>query len=112
MTEAIETKSNPSPSPTTNKKERNICTLSHDLDATIAPVLDPEAPHELLRVATWNTRSFNRDKAADIHERLSRCYDIALLQEVHNPTTHTQRVFNFKVNEDIFISPGTTTKLV
>ena len=86
MTEAIETKSNPSPSPTTNKKEeRNTCTLSHDFDATIAPVLDPEAPHELLRVATWNTRSFNRNKAADIHERLSRCYDIALAARSTQP---------------------------
>jgi hypothetical protein len=73
-------------------------------------VLDPEAPHEILRVATWNTRSFNRDKAADIHERLSRCYDIALLQEVHIPTVHTKRLFNFKINEDIFISPGSSHK--
>ena len=68
-------------------KIKETIKLNHDLDATIAPVLDPEAPHEVLRVATWNTRSFNREKAADIHERLIRCYDIALLQEVHNPTT-------------------------
>ena len=84
--------------------------LNHDLDATVVPPLDPEVPHEVLRVATWNTRSFNREKMAAIHERLSRCYDIALLQEVHNPTIHSQRVFNFKVNEDIFISPGTSHK--
>ena len=104
---------------TTNKKDiisttriitKKVFNLEYDLSATAAPVLDPEAPHEVLRVATWNTRSFNREKMADIHERLIKCYDIALLQEVHNPTIHTQRVFNFKVDEDIFISPGTNHK--
>lgn len=88
----------------------NMQTLSYDLNATIAPAIDPEAPHEVLRIATWNTRSFNREKMASIHERLIKCYDIALLQEVHNPTTHTQKIFNFKVNEDIYISPGTNHK--
>ena len=73
-------------------------------------MLDPEAPHEILRVATWNTRSFNREKMAAIHERLIKCYDIALLQEVHNPTAHNCKVFNFKVGEEIFVSPGTNHK--
>ena len=44
---------------------------------------------------------------AAIHERLIKCYDIALLQEVHNPKTRTNRIFNFNINEDIYISPGT-----
>ena len=118
----IRTKNGLSQSADSNKKDstatpikieaatKNRQSLAYDLDAIITPAIDPEAPHELLRVATWNTRSFNRDKAADIHERLSRCYDIALLQEVHNPTAYTKRVFNFKVNEDIFISPGSSHK--
>ena len=89
---------------------KNAFSLKYDLDATIAPTLDPEAPHEVLRVATWNTRSFNREKMAAIHERLIKCYDIAFLQEVHNPTAHNSKVFNFKVNEEIFVSPGTNHK--
>ena len=89
---------------------KNVQTFKYDLDATIAPVIDPEAPHELLRVATWNTRSFNREKMAAIHERLIKCYDIALLQEVHNPTAHNCKVFNFKVGEEVFVSPGTNHK--
>ena len=84
--------------------------LNHDLDATATSPLDPEAPHEVLKVATWNTQSFSREKMAAIHERLIKCYDIALLQEVHNPTASAQKIFNFKVNEDIFISPGTNHK--
>ena len=76
----------------------------------MAPVIDPEAPHEVLKVATWNTQSFSREKMAAIHERLIKCYDIALLQEVHNPTASAQKIFNFKVNEDIYISPGTNHK--
>ena len=105
-----ESKDEPPPSSVSIRKADNLTVLQNDLDATIAPVLDPEAPHEILRVATWNTRSFNREKMAAIHERLSKCYDIALLQEVHNPTVHNHTVFNFKVNEDIFVSPGTNHK--
>ena len=64
----------------------------------------------MLKIATWNTQSFCREKMAAIHERLIKCYDIAFLQEVHNPTTRTQKIFNFKINEDIYISPGTNHK--
>ena len=92
------------------KKNKTTLKLNHDLNATTAPVLDPEAPHEVLKIATWNTQSFSREKMAAIHERLIKCYDIALLQEVHNPTTRTQKIFNFNVNEDIYISPGTNHK--
>ena len=55
-----------------NNKE-NAIIFNHDLNATIAPTLDPEAPHEVLKIATWNTRSFNREKMAAIHERLIKC---------------------------------------
>lgn len=97
----------------TNKRKTNnkaTQTLNHDLNAMIAPVIDPEAPYEVLKVATWNTQSFSREKMAAIHERLIKCYDVALLQEVHNPTAKTQKIFNFKINEDIYISPGTNHK--
>ena len=100
----------PPPSQETPHRQRNILELKHDLNATIAPTIDPEAPHEVLKMATWNTQSFCREKMAAIHERLIKYYDIAFLQEVHNPTIRTQNIFNFKVNEDIHISPGTNHK--
>ena len=93
--------------PVKSNKETTKHKMTYDLDATIAPTIDPEAPHEMLRIATWNTQSFCREKMAAIHERLIKCYDIALLQEVHHPITRTQKIFNFKINEDIYISLGT-----
>ena len=85
---------------------KNKVNLNHDINATIAPTLDPEAPHEVLKIATWNTQSFSREKMAE-YERLIKCHDIALFQEVHKPTVRNQKIFNLKINEDIYISPGT-----
>ena len=98
------------PASSNSNNVNNQCELNHDLNATIAPAIDPEAPHEVLKIATWNTQSFSREKMAAIHERLNQMLRHCILTRSAQPNNKTQKIFNFNLNEDIFISPGTNHK--